>query len=210
MKIQPKTKIFTWRAVRNILSTKSRLISKNIQIEDGCYLCNIDSEKVWHVLNLCPFAQSVLSFSNVQVLAQPNIHDSKTWLEFLQENFTKLPIEDRELLAVLWEEIWYQRNQKWQGKPTESPTQIFLQTTTRLSCFRRAQTCESWAPAENLPSEKWSPPPQGILKLNVDGASFDDENAIETRTIIRDWRGKFITASMKKFEGEAEPMRAEI
>ena len=51
---------------------------------------------------------------------------------------------------------------------------------------------------------------QGVLKLNVDGATFDDENAIGTGAIIRDWRGKFIVASVKKFEGEVEPMTAEI
>ena len=85
--------------------------------------------------------------------------------------------------------------------------QAFLQTTTRLSYYCRAL---SWGPRKNLLPEKWSPPPQGVLKLNVDGATFEDENTTRTGAIIRDWRRKFIAASVRKFEGEAEAMRVEI
>ena len=55
MKIQPKTKIFTWRVAKNILPTRTRLISKNVQVWNGCYLCGEIIEEVWHLFNSCQY-----------------------------------------------------------------------------------------------------------------------------------------------------------
>ena len=70
MKIQPKTKIFTWRVVRNILSTRTRLLSKNVQVENGCYLYGEITKEVWHLFNSCQYFHSALGVSNLQVQVQ--------------------------------------------------------------------------------------------------------------------------------------------
>ena len=71
------------------------------------------------MLHSRPFFQTTLGFSNVQVQLQLNAQATKSWLEFLQTSFTKLPIKDRELITTLWEGTWNQRNQVWRGKPME-------------------------------------------------------------------------------------------
>ena len=62
MKIHARSKIFMWRLVRNILPTRSRLISKNIQVGNGCYLFNEESENIWHLFYECPYALATLGF----------------------------------------------------------------------------------------------------------------------------------------------------
>ena len=98
----------------------------------------------------------------------------------------------------------------WKGKPSDSPAQIFLQSSTRLRCYLRALIRDPCSPEEDCLPKKWSAPPQGVMKVNVDGATFADENAVGFGAVIRDWKGRFVAASMKKSLGEAEALRAEV
>ena len=44
----------------------------------------------------------------------------------------------------------------------------------------------------------------------MDGATFADDYAIGVAAVIRDWKGKFIAAAMRKFPSEAEALRVEV
>ena len=162
------------------------------------------------MINFGPFFQTVIGFSNIQVQVRSAVQDTKSWLEYLQTNFTKLSIREREMMTTIWEEIWNQRNQVWKGKPSESQVQIFLQSSTRLSCYRWASIRDPRSLEEDHLPEKGTAPPQGLLKLNVDGATFADENAVGIGAVIEDWKGRFIAAFVKKIMGEAEALRAEV
>ena len=50
-------------------------------------------------------------------------------------------------------------------------------------------------------------PLQVVLKLNVDGATFANEFMIGIGAVVRDRKGKFIAATMKKFLGVAKVLR---
>ena len=113
-------------------------------------------------------------------------------------------------MATVWEEIWNQRNQVWKGKPSDSPAQIFLQSSTRLRCYRRTLIHDPCSPEEDCLPEKWSAPPQRVMKVNVDGATFANESAVGFGAVIRDWKGRFVAASVKKSLGEAKALRAKV
>lgn len=51
---------------------------------------------------------------------------------------------------------------------------------------------------------------KGVLKLNVDEATFADEVVTRIEAVIKDWNGKLIVAIVKKFIGEAYALRTEI
>ena len=51
---------------------------------------------------------------------------------------------------------------------------------------------------------------KGVLKLNVDEATFADEVVTRIEAVIKDWKGKLIMAIVKKFIGEAYALRTEI
>ena len=128
-----------WRLARNILPTRSKLLSENVQVGNGCYLCDEKSQEIWHLINNCQYNIAVMNFSDFQVKGVANIQDIATQLEFLQTLFGSLEAHDRDLLAPIWEGVWMQRNQAWLDKPVVAPFQLFLQVTTNLRSFRRAE-----------------------------------------------------------------------
>ncbi|KAK9984533.1 hypothetical protein SO802_034058 [Lithocarpus litseifolius] len=50
------------------------------------------------------------------------------------------------------------------------------------------------------PSSHWSPPPPGVLKINVDGASYDLDGTSSIGVIIKDCKGEAITALCKPLQ----------
>ena len=53
--------------------------------------------------------------------------------------------------------------------------------------------------------EEWSPPPVNFLKLNVDGASFEELNGFDTGMLVRNNRGIMEAGCTKLFQGKALP-----
>ena len=106
MKIQSKIKVFTLRVARNILPTRTRLLSKNIQVGNGCYLCGGNIEEVWYLMNSCPYFLFAMGAFEMQVQVDPTINDLQACLKNLQNSFSAMNIRDRELVAAIWEGAW--------------------------------------------------------------------------------------------------------
>jgi ribonuclease HI len=79
---------------------------------------------------------------------------------------------------------------------------------------RRAQdTWQDWSKAQkktkhdgcNITTEgnqRWSKPPAGILKCNVDAACYAEQNFYCIAACLRDDKGQFVAAFAKRFEGQ--------
>lgn len=48
---------------------------------------------------------------------------------------------------------------------------------------------------------RWSPPSQGWVKLNTDGAVMSHTNMGGVGVVLRDWRGGFLAAGAHQFSG---------
>ena len=62
----------------------------------------------------CPFSVQVEQASEIQLNYRP-ISDTMHWVLFVQELFQKMTQEEIESMSVIWEPIWIQRNEVWQG-----------------------------------------------------------------------------------------------
>ncbi|CAI9753954.1 unnamed protein product [Fraxinus pennsylvanica] len=58
--------------------------------------------------------------------------------------------------------------------------------------------------------EGWSPPPERVLKFNVDGAFFEDQCRYGTGMVLRDATGKMILSASKPKKGSMDPMEVEL
>lgn len=65
MHTQPKIKFFFWRAVYGALAVAERLLSRGIQLETACKICNTEIESINHVLFGCFVAQRMLSLARI-------------------------------------------------------------------------------------------------------------------------------------------------
>ena len=117
--------------------------------------------------------------------------------------------EDCEMLAAAWEGIWLQRNLVWQGKQSLSPPQLFLQVSTNLRCFRRAQALDGRAYPNHDYQDQWEPPPPGVAKFNTDAAVIVAKQAVGVGIIIRDNRCRCLPAKTAKIHGDLDAHRAE-
>ncbi|XP_042950614.1 uncharacterized protein LOC122282698 [Carya illinoinensis] len=57
---------------------------------------------------------------------------------------------------------------------------------------------------------QWQPPPEGVLKLNIDGALFSDQCKAGIGAVLRDKEGKVIFAASKSEPAIADPMEIEL
>ncbi|XP_042939414.1 uncharacterized protein LOC122274444 [Carya illinoinensis] len=56
----------------------------------------------------------------------------------------------------------------------------------------------------------WQPPSSGNLKLNVDGAIFEDQDRADVGMLLRNDRGVVLFSASKKENGVTDPMEVEL
>ena len=104
-----------------------------------------------------------------------------------------------DLFFVLSWAIWSNRNKLVHNDSPLSPSQVWNLTICTLEDFKMA------ASLDILPSRhsqnRWEAPPQGVFKINVDGATSDHGRNSSIRVIIRDCNGLVVAALSKYLPG---------
>ena len=78
-----------------------------------------------------------------------------------------------------------------------------------LEDFNDAASSEFCTPSLSQ-LHSWSPPPPGVLKINVDGSSSELEDSSCIGVIIRDCKGKTIAAFCKPLQSHFSAELAEV
>jgi len=119
--------------------------------------------------------------------------------------------EEATILTVTLWHIWEARNSARNGEDVMHPQMIVEKVKVYvemilLHIFKPStyHRCES----NNFVS-KWAPPPDGWMMANADAAIFNDPPSIGLGVVIRDYFGKFISASCQKMYIAADPELAE-
>ena len=115
-------------------------------------------------------------------------------LHLLQSNAPQL-----ELFFVLSWVIWSNRNKLVHSDSPLSPSQVWQLATCTLEDFKKANSLALTPPSH--PSSRWETPPQGVFKINVDGATSDQGNNSSIGVIIRDCNDHVVAALSKYLQG---------
>ncbi|KAL0006983.1 hypothetical protein SO802_008485 [Lithocarpus litseifolius] len=178
-----RIKMFLWRVAANLLPTKENLMSRLDIPEPWCVLCNQEVESATHLFFKCPAAKALWfatcwGFKSEEVhLAHPcdiikvileppasicQAHD--LWLVSLK-------------MALTLEEIWCICNavihQKGHVDLQASIGRIGAKFQECTKVFSKPQ-----APLMAQPVIRWSPPPSGFIKINVDAAIAQNNSAL--------------------------------
>ena len=177
----------------NALPTMQNLRLRGVVVEEFSPLCNHSSESTSHALIHCEFAAKVWSnqFECPIKLLDSILDISDIALELL--NFGT--VQDLEVLFSTAWFIWYNRNQVIHEANFSSALQIQESAQSLVQDFTNVNSISLQHSSPSQP--KWTPPPCGLFKVNVDGATSQDHKPSSIGAIIRNSEGSVIAAMSK-------------
>jgi hypothetical protein len=193
-KIPPKVRVFWWKVSHDFIPCRSNLHRKHIEPIGTCELCGKEDETIFHALTQCTFAinfwEKLRSRTGIKL---PRLC-SRTWTRDLLENYFCKEEDRGVILCGMWW-LWLSRNDRRHGKAPIHPGAAMewaLEACDQLST--------------SIPSNKetgmqqpvsWTPPEQGVLKLNTDGAFLQESCTGATGAVLRGSDGCFRAASAR-------------
>jgi hypothetical protein len=142
LNVSNATKMFIWKACKNLLPTKENLFRRRVVGDQICLICTFEIELVLHILWECPAAVDVWSSGSrsLQKCSGGAVSLSSV-LETLMRRCSSVDIE---LWAVLARKLWLRRNSVVFGGVFISSNQLMRETVISIEDFKRA----------NVPTEK--------------------------------------------------------
>ncbi|KAM6562510.1 hypothetical protein CsatB_022508 [Cannabis sativa] len=196
LKIPPKIRNFLWRATLGVLPTCIQLQKCHVPVNVDCPLCNAHAKTVHHALVECEFAKDAWNRSMVDVWAEATTFSS--WLLGIFGRGHEGEME--EVTVVSWA-IWRARNEfVWQKKSWPA-SNIVASARNMLNQYKFAQGRKglSLSPlhdgGRNL--ERWITLELNKIKVNVDGALFEQEGRFGMASVARNHHGAMVEVFKK-------------
>ncbi|KAL9433530.1 hypothetical protein AB3S75_028375 [Citrus x aurantiifolia] len=187
-----------WRAAQNLLPTTENLWKRKIVQDPWCPRCGSKGENVFHALFACKAAQKMWKLTDFKEdLEHTANQDMLSVLQGLMERRT---LREVELIVALCWAIWHSRNlfvfekKNEDGHISVAKAEATVESYRRIKAPQRQDNPLQAAAAQ--PS--WKPPPEGWFKMNVDAAIRTNDQMVELGIAIRNHKGEFIAAAMKK------------
>ncbi|KAL9673458.1 hypothetical protein QQ045_029716 [Rhodiola kirilowii] len=161
-----KIKVFCWRFFHNGLPDAINLWRRGVTVDRSCKLCGAPEETALHVITECWWAKALFSKFNLSMPCfQTVIRSPVDWLWWC---VMRLSDDDRRKLFIVMWLCWRNRNNIWHDKGgwDISQASIIGKNTLRLlNCWHVTQSSRN-----SIFSDTWTPPPQNVIKINIDGA----------------------------------------
>uniref|UniRef100_A0A2N9GC67 Reverse transcriptase zinc-binding domain-containing protein n=1 Tax=Fagus sylvatica TaxID=28930 RepID=A0A2N9GC67_FAGSY len=193
--VQPKVKLFVWRACKNILPTQTNLFDRRVNSTYSCQWCEKEAKTSDHILWRCEFAQRV--WQQTTISFPPGYATHLTFFDLISCSLNDLQSPAIEVLFTTAWELWNARNallfeetvitvndicQKAAGVALE-----FLESTAQQAPIDNTQIMTNEA--------KWRPPANDNFKLNVGTHGSTDQHISGLAALIRDSQG-LVTAAL--------------
>ncbi|KAL0456254.1 UNVERIFIED_CONTAM: LINE-1 retrotransposable element O protein [Sesamum latifolium] len=185
-KVPNKVKIFSWRAIRNILPIGGN-IKKTLRLtEIGCPFCDSEEETGIHILQQCSFARQVWALSSFRwaILGAPFV-SVEDWFLTLSIKMTSTEFE---LFLMFCWTLWWSRNLKSLNKDFLLPQQVVDFARSYLAAFETV--CSSQRPRKPSPPLPPGTPSPLAIKINFDGSVLDGGATLGLGVVARDLKGR--------------------
>ncbi|XP_073362870.1 uncharacterized protein [Aegilops tauschii subsp. strangulata] len=205
--VLPKVKIFLWRLAQQSIPTTGLLHHRNMSTSTRCGLCG--AEDSWkHSLLHCTVARCVWALQDldlVEALNNTTEPDARIWLFVLLDMLS--PTEFTQV-AVTILALWHSRRQTLHENIFQSPlsTHNFISKYIReIEECRPKMTQGTENPIPVQMQTRWVPPPPGVAKVRVDGATARNTLDGLFSDVCRDDTELFLGASVIKMPGVVDP-----
>ena len=135
-----KSKLFAWKACKNILPTKANLYHRGVIDNRTCEACALAPEIVGHLFWDCTITKEVWNLSNIP-LDKNGLHH-RDFMDFLWHLIFKQHVDTKlvELVIITAWSVWLSRNNARLGKARQSPLETTLQTRSLLYEYQLGHT----------------------------------------------------------------------
>jgi len=191
IKIPPQIRSFMWRLAHQCLPTRVNLLTRGIPCEESCVCCDLLAETHMHVFFVCSKAVNCWEHIGIHNIILELLPTADNFTTMLFDLLNRLSPHQQSLTAMVLWSLWKNRNSKlWEAIDHTSSFIVTRakDTLNEWSCMQRAKL-----PAHNAEHPpKWSKPPVGIIKRNVDAASLNNDSIKGYGMRFRDSSGLFM------------------
>ena len=204
VRVPSKISIFLWRLARQSLPVGEVLHHRNMAQSSACFFCGgCDSWK--HSLIECNVARCVWALEDDHILEAVCLSDEGDAKAWLSEIFRRLKHSDAVRVAVVLWAIWYSRRKAIHEREFQSPLSTHSFVERFLADLGEEKPKEKGKKSVIRRTGNWLPPPDGMIKINVDAAISKNECTASVAAIARDASGCFLGASALISKGITDP-----
>ncbi|KAM0886716.1 hypothetical protein ACQ4PT_029504 [Festuca glaucescens] len=228
----PKVRVFAWRLATNSLATWENKKKRNLEISDICVVCGLEREDTYHTFCRCPMARQLWEAMREVWALKEQEAITNTGPEWLLQALDQASEQERLMMLMTFWRIWHVRNEVVHQKPAppveasrrflcsyvESLMMIKQHPSADLTKGKEVLVYDHMKPKGSVKMmprkqadalKKWSKPPPGWIKLNVDGSWEIAEHRGGTGMVLRDEEGSIIFTACSYLKVCASPIEAE-
>ncbi|CAN1325904.1 Putative ribonuclease H protein At1g65750 [Linum perenne] len=209
--VPPKVRHLVWRVAREVLPTRAAVIRRGMDIEPQCGLCNTGKETLVHFFLECQASRRCWDVAGVAGAIASVGANAASIIEWLFQMLGSVPTTTQQTICCVMWSLWAKRNrQVWQQESRTEEVVVKLVTDLleewKMAVGRRLEQVPS---ERRRPCDKWHKPCNGQVKVNVDGAVFNEEHKHGLGAVMRDERGAFQGMMQRLEEGVPPPREVE-
>jgi hypothetical protein len=208
-------KMFIWRACNEVLPARRNMFRRKALEIKISPCCEVEEEDAIHALWLCPAAKDVWGCSSSY------FHkfcfagaDFQGLFAYCMERCTK---DELELMATTARRIWLRRNAWIFEQRFEHPDVVYSEAMKAWLAFKRCNmidhemSLKGERNKENSSRQSsWSPPSDGVIKVNWDASINVVKDWVGLGTIARDSKGLCMGARCITIHARTNPKTAEF
>ena len=190
VKVPSKVRVFLWRLAKQSIPTGDVRHHRNMATHNNCSICGC-ADSWRHSLLDCNMARCVWALQSdalLEFVARAQQEDARGWL---QEAMEVLQHDDLVRLTVVLWAIWHARRQVIHENIFQSPLSTHNFVERFLFDLVKAMPKSVNREGGGTRVPRWIPPPNGMMKVNVDAALLKNMNVAAMAAVTRDEKGKF-------------------
>ncbi|KAL6210288.1 hypothetical protein ACLB2K_015521 [Fragaria x ananassa] len=211
--VPPKVRGFIWRLCRDIVPTRAALHKKFHVSDMTCVFCNKGVETGLHLFRDCSVACIFWKHNPLHLKSQS--FPGATIAEWIGVVMDRLSGQQLDVFFVSLWALWTERNNiLWKGRSCD-PFNMSIWALQFLEDYKKVHN--KLKVKMKRAKARWSCPPSGRLKLNVDGAFLEDRRVGGIGVVARDEPGVCLVAlsrhmpyAQSAMHMEAEALRASL
>ena len=189
----------------NALPTKLNLYKRGINTNVICPLCDQGVETIIHSLVFCDLARQLWDkWKECPVNLKSNYLDIANIALRIMADGTS---QDLKIFFVTAWSLWYSKNQKVFEANIQTPDQVWSFAGRFIQDYKEASNLCNCGIASA--KSKWRAPPVGIYKVNVDGATSENDRPSSIGVIIKDNKSETIADMCMPLPGQYTSLETE-